>query len=159
MKKLLFSLLSLMLCMAFTSCDKDDDSDSPSSSTTSSQKITKPTFDKDLSTADLASFSMKVRFKTGGDEVSNLDAVVHWKSYMTKPSKTPSKSELTKTEYMRQYGGATYHNTGPKKGMTESIVFDKSHADGHKLYIYFYVECTNSKGSATSPVLSLYKRG
>lgn len=72
---------------------------------------------------------------------------------MSKPSKTPTKRDLTKVESMRQYGGATYHKTGPKKGMTESIVFEKSHA-GYSggQYIYYYVECNNSKGSASSSV-------
>ncbi len=37
--------------------------------------------------------------------------------------------------------------------MTESIVFDKSHA-GYSggTYIYYYVECRNCKGSAESSV-------
>lgn len=54
---------------------------------------------------------------------------------------------------MRQYGSATYHNTGSKKGMTESIVFNKSHAGSTGgTYIYYYVECHNSNGSAETPV-------
>ena len=138
-------------CFIITSCDPDNDP-KPSSSTTNTQTITKPSFDKFLSTSDFASFSIRVRFKTGGDKETNLNATVHWKSYSTKPSKTPSKSELTKVESMRQYGSATYYNTGSKKGMTESIVFDKSHAGYSKCYIYYYVECSNSKGSATSSV-------
>lgn len=53
---------------------------------------------------------------------------------------------------MRQYEAATYHNTGSKKGMTESIVFDKSHVGYSGSYIYYYVECRNSVGRAESSV-------
>lgn len=159
MKKLFF-LISLILCLSITSCG-DDEPESPSSTTgtTSTQKITKPSFDKDLSTSDLASFSIRVRFKTGGDKESNLSATVHWKAYSSNPSKKPSKSDLTKVESMRQYGSATYHNTGSKKGMTESIVFEKSHAGYGGSYIYYYVECENSKGSASSSVTYLIAKG
>lgn len=151
-KILLLSVL--VISVALSSCDKDEP-DSPSSSTTTTtnkQKVTKPTFDKYLSTSDKASFSIRVRFKTGGDTESNLSATVHWKAYSKKPTSTPKKSELNKVESMRQYGAATYHNTGSKKGMTESIVYDKSHAGYSGSYIYYYVECRNSVGSAESSV-------
>lgn len=166
MNKIITSLLSLVLCFVMASCGGDEP-DKPSSGTSggstpggsTTQRITKPSFDKDLSTSDLASFSIRVRFKTGGDKESNLSATVHWNSYRSKPSKTPSKKDLTKTESMRQYGSATYHNTGSKKGMTESIVFDKSHAGYGGSYIYYYVECTNSKGSASSAVSYFKAKG
>ena len=155
MKLYKFLIISaLVVGMAFSSCDTDEP-DSPSSSTsttTINQKVTKPSFDKYLSTSDKASFSIRVRFKTGGDRESNLSATVHWKAYSSKQSSTPKKSELNKVESMRQYGAATYHNTGSKKGMTESIVFDKSHAGYSGSYIYYYVECHNSVGSAESSV-------
>ena len=149
-------------CLAFATClfcgcsPDDDNNDNHSSSTTTTttmQKITAPKFDKYLTTTDLDGFSIRVRFKTGGDKESNLSATVHWKGYSKKPSTTPSKKELTKVESMRQYGSATYHNSGSKKGMTESIVFDKSHA-GYSggTYIYYYVECENSVGSASSSI-------
>lgn len=142
----------LIVCMAFSSCDTDEPYNISSSTTTDKQKVTKPTFDKYLSTSDKASFSIRVRFKTGGDRESNLSATVHWKSYASKPSSTPKKSDLNKVESMRQYGAATYHNTGSKKGMTESIVFDKSHAGYSGSYIYYYVECHNSVGHDESSV-------
>ena len=150
-------------CLAFATClfcgcsPDDDNNDNHSSSTTTTtttmQKITAPKFDKYLTTTDLDGFSIRVRLKTGGDKESNLSATVHWKGYSKKPSTTPSKKELTKVESMRQYGSATYHNSGSKKGMTESIVFDKSHA-GYSggTYIYYYVECKNSVGSASSSI-------
>ena len=120
---------------------------------TSKVKVKKPTFDKYLSTTDKDGFSIRVRFKTGGDKESNICATVYWKAYSKKPSTKPTKKDLTKIESMRQYGSATYHNTGSKKGMTESIVFDKSHA-GYSggTYIYYYVECTNSVGSDKSSI-------
>lgn len=142
----------LVFCVAFSSCDTDEPDNPSSTSTTNKQKVTKPSFDKYLSTSDKASFSIRVRFKTGGDSESNLSAIVHWQAYSKKTSSTPKKSELSKVESMRQYGAATYHNTGSKKGMTESIVFDKSHAGYSGSYIYYYVECRNSVGSAESSV-------
>jgi len=148
-----FLLSMLIVCMAFSSCDTDElDNISSSTTTTNKQKVTRPTFDKYLSTSDKASFSIRVRFKTGGDRESNLSATVHWKAYASKPSSTPKKSDLNKVESMRQYGAATYHNTGSKKGMTESIVFDKSHAGYSGSYIYYYVECHNSVGRDESSV-------
>lgn len=153
--KIFCMALCLILSFSFWSCDTDEP-DAPSSSSnqnTSTQKISKPSFDKFLTTTDSDGFSIRVRFKTGGDKESNISATVHWKAYSKKPSSTPKKSDLTKVESMRQYGAATYHNTGSKKGMTESIVFDKSHAGyGGGTYIYYYVECRNSKGSAESSI-------
>lgn len=52
-----------------------------------------------------------------------------------------------------RYGSAVYHNTGSKKGMTESLVFANSHAGYNGgTYIYYYVECKNSVGSASSSI-------
>lgn len=156
MKKVFF-LTSI--CFAFAicllcGCSPDVENDIHSSSTTTTTpKISAPKFDKHLSTTDLDGFSIRVRFKTGGDDESNLSATVYWKSCSKKPSTTPTKKELTKVESMRQYGSAVYHNTGSKKGMTESIVFDKSHAGYNGgTYIYYYVECENSVGSASSSI-------
>lgn len=151
----LFAILSVTL----SACEKDEPKVPSSSTTTTSKKVTAPSYDANLSTSDLASFSIRVRFKTGGDTEQNLSATVHWQAYSTKPSTKPSKSELTKVETMRQYGSATYHNTGSKKGMTESIVFDKSHAGYGGSYIYYYVECKNSKGTASSTVTYLKAKG
>lgn len=148
----------LALAMAvtgLTSCGSDEPEMPKSNTTTtsSSSKITKPTFDKYLTTTTTSGFSVRVRFKTGGDSESNMSATVHWRAYSSKQASKPSKLSLTNTESMRQYGSATYHNTGSKRGMTESIVFDKSHAGSTGgTYIYYYVECRNSKGSAETPV-------
>lgn len=144
-------ITSYWLC----SCNPDDETvlSNTDITGTNTSKVTKPTFDKFLSTTDTDGFSIRVRFKTGGDKESNIHATVYWKAYSKKPSSKPSKSELTKVESMRQYGAATYHNTGSKKGMTESIVFDKSHAGYNGgTYIYYYVECKNSVGSDESSI-------
>ncbi|MCM1316885.1 MAG: hypothetical protein NC241_01740 [Bacteroides sp.] len=149
----LLLLPMLVISLTFSSCNTDEpDSSSTSSTTTTNKKVAKPKFDKFLSTSDMATFSIRVRFKTGGDREANLNATVHWKAYSKKPSSTPKKSELSIVESMRQYGAATYHNTGSKKGMTESIVFDKSHAGCRSSYIYYYVECSNSVGSSETSI-------
>lgn len=144
-----FYLLILML-FTLSSCNPDEDgiTCSPEENV---PEVTEPVFDKFLSTTDTDGFSIRVRFKTGGDKESNIHATVYWKAYSKKPASTPSKNALTEVESMRQYGSATYHNTGLLKGMTESIVFDKSHAgyDGGT-YIYYYVKCQNSVGSDES---------
>lgn len=153
LKKLTLCVLVIASC-CISSCNPDDDPiSSRIENTSTTTKVTNPYFDKFLSTTDTDGFSIRVRFKTGGDKESNIKAKVYWKNYSSKPLSKPSKTDLTNVESMRQYGSATYHNTGPKKGMTESIVFDKSHA-GYKggTYIYYYVECKNSVGSATSSV-------
>lgn len=158
MNKTISFLCACLMCLTITSCDRDDEptnSTTTTSSTTKTQPITRPSFDKYLSTSDKASFSIRVRFKTGGDKEENISATVHWAAFSSKQSKTPSKSDLYKVESMRQYGGATYHKTGAKKGMTESIVFDKSHAGYSGSHIYYYVECSNSKGTATTSVTYL----
>lgn len=149
----LFMILLLTLCVGISSCGTDDTESSLDPSSSNNNNISKPSFDKFLTTTDKDGFSIRVRFKTGGDKESNMGAKVHWKAYSKKPSSTPSKRELTKTETMRQYGVATYHNTGPQKGMTNSIVFDKSHAGvSGGTYIYYYVECYNSVGDCESSI-------
>lgn len=151
--KFIVRTLCLILFLSFGSCDTDEPTSSSNSLGDKNQRITAPSFDKWLTTTDTDGFSIRVRFKTGGDKESNINAKVYWKAYTKKPESKPSKKELSTTETMRQHGAATYHKTGTKKGMTESIVFDKSHAGtrGGK-YIYYYVECSNSKGSAESPI-------
>lgn len=152
--KLFFKICCIIFAFSWLcSCDHDDEEDFSSNTEINKSKVTKPTFNKFLSTTDTDGFSIRVKFKTGGDKESNIHAAVFWKAYSTKPSTKPAKKDLTKVESMRQYGSATYHNTGSKKGMTESIVFDKSHA-GYSggTYIYYYVECTNSVGSDESSI-------
>lgn len=148
--KLLIVLLTV-LSPLFSSCDKEIPDPAPSTSTV---EVTKPSFYRNLSTSDLASFSIRMIFKSGADEESNIRAVVHWKAYKTKPTTTPSKGELSTVESMSQYGSAIYRPSGSKK-VTEMITFDKSHAGYSGSYIYYYVECMNSAGSTSTSVTYL----
>ncbi len=65
----------------FCGCSPDAENDNYSSSITTNQKISAPKFDKYLTTTDLDGFSIRVRFKTGGDKESNLSATVYWKVF------------------------------------------------------------------------------
>ena len=87
----------------FTACGEDDNDNSytrPSSgnATSNTQKVTKPTFAKFITTADYDGFSVKARFKTGGDKESNLSATIYWQKYSSKPTKTPTKSDLKRVD-------------------------------------------------------------
>lgn len=62
-------------CFAFATCllcgcspDEENDNHSSSTTTTTKQKVTAPKFDKYLTTTDLDGFSIRVRFKTGGEK-------------------------------------------------------------------------------------------
>lgn len=58
--------LAFATCL-FCGCSPDDENDNHSfSTTTTTQKVTAPKFDKHLTTTDLDGFSIRVRFKTGG---------------------------------------------------------------------------------------------
>ena len=150
--KALMTVLFVGTMLIISGCDKENGSIDYSGNGSSSSKITMPSFDKFLSTVDTDGFAIRARFKTGGDSEGNIRATVHWKNYSGRPSSTPGKSDLTKSENMRQRD-VTYHNTGSKKGTTESIVFEKEHGGYNGgTYIYYYVECTNSKGTAVSPI-------
>jgi hypothetical protein len=147
---LLFVLLSSICLLA---CDDDEPESTIQTSTTSSSKIVAPSFDSYLTTTDTDGFSIRVRFKTGGDDPSNMSATVYWKAYSKKPTTNPKKNDLTQIESMRQYGAPVYYNTGSQKGLTKSIVYDKSHAGYNSgTYIYYMVECRNSKGSCSTSI-------
>lgn len=77
----IFSFILMGIALLCSSCETDEpkNSSSSSSSTTNKQTISKPSFDKFLTTSDKASFSIRVRFKAGGDKEQNLSATVHWK--------------------------------------------------------------------------------
>ncbi|MDE7154284.1 MAG: hypothetical protein K2O00_07585 [Muribaculaceae bacterium] len=149
----IFISLSIALISVFSSCEKDEPS--ISSSSDNNQSVTKPSLRSNISTSDLAGFSIRMIFKSGGEEEHKISAVVHWKAYKTKPSKTPSRGELSTVESMRQYGSPIYRPQGSKK-VTEYITFDKSHGSySGGYYIYYYVECMNSAGTYSTPVTFL----
>lgn len=88
--------LSFATCL-FCGCSPDDENDNHSSSTTTTtQKVTAPKFDKYLTTTDLDGFSIRVRFKTGGDKESNLSATVYWKNYSKNRVLLQQKKNSTK---------------------------------------------------------------
>lgn len=138
-KSLLFSLA----LTGMTACEEDDISqitdievDIPS------KDITYPSLDKYLTTTDTDGFSIRARFDNGGDVTSNMSCTVHWRAYTSKPSSRPSTSAMNRHESMRIYDKTT-----------KSTTFDKSHA-GYSggTYIYYYMECENSKYTCTTPV-------
>mgnify|MGYP007130798091 CR=1 FL=1 len=78
MKKYRFLRICCVLIVTFgwlCSCDPNDETIS-STTDTNTSKVTKPTFDKFLSTTDTDGFSIRVRFKTGGDKESNICATL-----------------------------------------------------------------------------------
>lgn len=135
------SIICLFFCVA---CDTNEPSYqyTPSTQNTTSSKISKPTFEKYLTTTTTTGFSIRMRFDNGGDDRSNMSCVVYWKRFTSKPSKTPAKSELANAEDMRIYGSTT-----------KTTTFDKSH-EGYNggNYIYYYTKCSNSKYSTTTNV-------
>lgn len=69
MKRILMIFAAVAVsCGIVSGCETLENTSSSSSgmSTVSKSKVTKPSFDKYLSTTDLDGFSIRVRFKTGG---------------------------------------------------------------------------------------------
>lgn len=138
--KLLPILMLVMLSLHLASCEKDEESEGYEDVTVSN--IEKPTFDKYLTTTDTDGFSIRLRFKNGGDVRENMSCTVYWKAYSKKPSSIPSERDLTHSESMR-----IYNHTKTK------TTFDKSHAGYNGgTYIYYYTKCKNSKGSCKTAI-------
>ena len=141
MKKNLFLIIAVAM-LGLISCEKYDPINSNNVSYHESTNITMPSFEKYLTTTDYDGFSIRMRFDNGGDTRENMSCTVHWRAYSSKPSKTPTKSDLTKNESMRIYGSTV-----------RSTVFDKSHAGYNGgTYIYYCATCSNSRYSVTTPV-------
>ena len=139
--KLFFGVI--LFLSTFVACDKEeyDNSYSPSGPDVETD-LEPPSFDKYLTTTDLDGFSVRARFNNGGDVRENMSCILYWKAYSSKPSRTPSASELRNAESMR-----IYSSTKTK------TVFDKSHAGyGVGTYIYYYMKCQNSRYSCTTSV-------
>ena len=137
MKILNIFLLGLVAgsSIVFTSCDKEDDYSSSNNVQTPTTKISKPTLARDLTTTTTMDVSIRCRFDNGGDTWNNMSCTVHWRKYSSKPSTTPSASDMTNHESMRQYASTS-----------KSTTFDKSHSGlSGGTYIYYYFECRNSK--------------
>ena len=139
-KVFLKCLLIITLICAFHSCEKDDfdyDYDNVVTATVSA-----PTFDTYLTTTDMDGFSIRLRFKNGGDKRENMNCNVYWKAYASKPTTTPKERDLTNSESMRIYS----HNSS-------KTTFDKSHAGYNGgTCIYYYAVCKNSKGECKTKV-------
>lgn len=139
--KLFFGVI--LLLSTFVACDKEeyDDSYSPSGSDIETD-LEPPSFDKYLTTTDLDGFSVRARFNNGGDASINMSCILYWEAYSSKPSRIPSASELSHAKIMMIYSSTK-----------EKTVFDTSHAGyGVGTYIYYYMECKNSKYSCTTPM-------
>ena len=144
MSKCFSILLQVVFLCIFSiiivSCDRDDADYEYEDVVTSN--ISLPAFDKYLTTTDTDGFSIRIRFKNGGDNRGNMSCQVYWKAYSYKPSSTPSERELTKCEQMR-----IYEHTKTK------TTFDKSHAGYNGgTYIYYYTKCKNSKGTCKTDI-------
>lgn len=143
-----------LVVISFSSCDEDENkfeyAGGNASQNNSSTSIKAPSLDKILTTTDLDGFSIRLRFANGGDVSDNMKCTVHWAAYSSKPSKTPKKSDLTRSESMRQYASTKTKTT-----------FDKSHAGYNGgTYIYYYAVCSNSKYSTTTDITyTIVRRG
>lgn len=134
---------SVLLCaisFVVISCDKDEPNFEYEDVVTSN--ISLPTFDKYLTTTDTDGFSIRIRFKNGGDNRENMSCQVYWKAYSSKPSLTPTERDLTRSEQMRIYDHTKTKTT-----------FDKYHAGYNGgTYIYYYAVCKNSKGTCKTDI-------
>ena len=102
--------------------------------------VTPPSFDKYITTSEFDGFTIRARFNNGGDSYENMSCMVYWRAYSSKPSKTPTKEDMTNCESMRIYDHST-----------KKTVFEKAHVGyAGGTYIYYYTECYNCKGSCTS---------
>lgn len=140
----LFVALIIGTCFLTASCSSDDDDDYGynNSTQTPSSKVSQPSFEKNLTTTTTSDVSMRCRFSNGSDTWNNMSCTVHWCQYSSKPSTTPTTSDMTKHESMRQYGTTT-----------KSTTFDKTHSGfSGGTYIYYYFECKNSKYTTTTTI-------
>lgn len=140
--KSLCLLLILSGSTVMVSCDKDDDYIKTEDTDIPSSQLTRPKFEKYLTTTTTDIVSLRCRFTNGGDKSNNMRCTVHWRKYSSKPSTTPKASNMTNHESMRQY--STTQST---------TTFDKTHAgyNGGN-YIYYYFECSNSKYTTTTDI-------
>ena len=142
--KIINSLFVLFVGMSFVaaSCTKDDDYTPDNEVQTPTSSISRPTFEKYLTTTTTDQVSLRCRFNNGGDITDNMSCTVHWKQYGSKTSSTPKESDMSKHESMRQYAATS-----------KSTTFDKTHAGfSGGTYIYYYFECKNSKYTTKSEV-------
>ena len=94
--KIINSLFVLFVGMSFVtaSCTKDDDYTPDKEVQTPTSSISRPTFEKYLTTTTTDQVSLRCRFNNGGDITDNMSCTVHWKQYGSKPSSTPKESDM-----------------------------------------------------------------
>ena len=133
---LILPFLIIGFSIMSTSCNKDDEAySSGNTGGNNTSKVSQPVFDKNLTTTTTSDVSFRCRFTNGGDTWENMNCVVHWRQYSSKPSTTPKTSDMTKHEQMRQYATTSTKTT-----------FDKTHTGfSGGTYVYYYFECKNSK--------------
>lgn len=138
-----FLLQMVFICIfsiIIVSCNRDDADYGYEDVVTNN--ISLPAFDKNLTTTDTDGFSIRIRFKNGGDNRENMSCQVYWKAYSSKPSSIPTERDLTRSEQMRIYDHTKTKTT-----------FDKSHAGYNGgTYIYYYAMCKNSKGTCKTDI-------
>lgn len=139
--RILFVLVAGLAFVA-TSCEKDEEHTSDKEVQTPASNISKPTFEKNITTTTTDQVSLRCRFNNGGDTWNNMNCTVHWRKYSSKPSTKPKASEMSNHESMRQYASTS-----------KSTTFDKTHAGfTGGTYVYYYFECRNSKYTTTTDV-------
>lgn len=125
-------------------CEKEDYEFSNNAGTeSSSNKLSKPEFEKNITTTTTTDVTFRCRFANGGDTGANMRCKVHWRKYTSKPSSSPKTSDMSNHETMRQISSTR-----------TSTTFDCGHT-GMKGgdYIYYYFECSNSKFSSKSNLM------
>lgn len=144
----IFNTILLGGALALCSCDKDDDTYTELPQPPAS-KVTQSVFDKNLTTTTREDVSFRCRFKDGGDKLNNISCTVHWRTYSSKPTKTPTASDMTRHEAMRTYASTS-----------SSTTFDKNHTGFNGgTFVYYYFECRNSKYTTkTNVTYTIVKR-
>lgn len=172
-KILILNFLSItaFAISTMTSCSSNEpEMNSEYIPTSSPLEISKPKYIEDLTTSS-SNVSIKVKFNTGGDIDSKVNATIHYITYNARPNSNPKKSDLLSTGVMQQYSVKYYHdndsnekygnNNESFKGITESIIFEYSSflcLPTENTYIYYYVECCNSEGSVETPIFYTINR-
>lgn len=141
--KRFFSLFAIMtFLLGLCACETVDYESLNGSGTSSTTKITQPELERYLTTTTTDMVSLRCRFNNGGDTWDNMNCIVHWRRYASKPSTTPKASDMNQHETMRQYATTS-----------RSTTFDKTHAGfSGGTYVYYYFECSNSKYTTKTDV-------
>ena len=97
--KFKYIALALVLATALVSCNKEEysseiDIEIPSNSS----KLEKPKEKRNLTTTTHSEVSFRPTFTNGGDISDNMNCIVHWRKYSSKPTKTPKASDMPNRE-------------------------------------------------------------